>query len=971
MKSAFMQLLRCWYSPGRRFFGLLLGLCLATCPVPGLAAGFVYETPTEFLASGDFNGDGILDVLVLDKLTGNVRVGYADANGQLTWAGPASTGDSLPAALAVGRFFDSGRDAIAVTSAELNQVNLVDLSDANNVPTPVAVYPTGVGLGLLTSLAAPYGAIAPLDYLLTGANDASIPGGGASLELYALTAGPVSTLQDSRPSSGPLARGNPLQPGDTLETLAAMIQRGTNDQFLAYSPNSAFAQVLSKTNLPAGSDYALGIFAGETMPRLCFYVPGQSNLILQTLTGNAGLYDFGPEQSLALPEEVRLVAYVPNGLDGLFLIQYDDGVQALTFSAGVPSLAAPFQTGVAPGSLFSGVVPLADGRFALLDAPSDNGGSGHAQMVGFSGGNYAVLSSSDLVPVTKTTSRANVWVFQGEPFVSRTPGLLASLNAADWSLLVNGLPAGLSVISETDGGPGVGLGSDVTRDLGAPPVGTVYALAQQYREDISLFSYSSPQPPAPVSVTLTPPPGLYSDPINVTLVPQPAGSAIYYRVRGSGWLNYAGPFPLSADGTIDYYGVSSPAGARSRLESARYTFAQGGITPPTTPLTVAPADTNAVPPYDPGIVPISATGTLFYGRKADTNLTIWSINLDGTGERLLTTGSRPRASRDGHWLAFLRSTRPPADNYGIYGDIWLRDLFTGQESMVYSNTTSIIGLDWDRTGSLLYFDNGCNFKQVDLSGNVTPLTFPSQCSQYAPVVSQVDGRLAFFSENPNSLGLLLTSPDLAAVSHLQLNVAGARWPSWSPDGAHLSLVDQLSSGSIDAGRNIYLTGTNGTQLSQITALVNTGDGFPHGTLWSPAGDALIGAGTILGTNGLWVIPLTADLTACDCQAFPTRLPTSAGDPIDFAGTIVVAPSPAPEIVRAPLAIRLDPAGVVVYWGTNFVNYTLEATLDLASPIWVSFPGPYSISASGYYLEHLEPLAGLATARYFRLRYTGP
>ena len=47
----------------------------------------------EFLtASGDFNGDGVIDVLVLDKITGNARVGYGDASGNLTWSAPLVTG---------------------------------------------------------------------------------------------------------------------------------------------------------------------------------------------------------------------------------------------------------------------------------------------------------------------------------------------------------------------------------------------------------------------------------------------------------------------------------------------------------------------------------------------------------------------------------------------------------------------------------------------------------------------------------------------------------------------------------------------------------------------------------------------------------------------------------------------------------------------------------------------------------------
>src|ERR1035437_4191759 len=67
-------------------------------------AAFVYETHTEFITSGDFDGDGRVDALVLDKTTGNVRVGYQNFNGALDWSTPRATGaDGASALAAIGR----------------------------------------------------------------------------------------------------------------------------------------------------------------------------------------------------------------------------------------------------------------------------------------------------------------------------------------------------------------------------------------------------------------------------------------------------------------------------------------------------------------------------------------------------------------------------------------------------------------------------------------------------------------------------------------------------------------------------------------------------------------------------------------------------------------------------------------------------------------------------------------------------
>src|SRR4051812_15510111 len=81
---------------------LTLLLAMALLSSNCLAASFVYETSTEFISSGDFNGDGRLDALVLDKATGNARVGYQDVSGAITWAAPVPSGVPQAGALAVG-----------------------------------------------------------------------------------------------------------------------------------------------------------------------------------------------------------------------------------------------------------------------------------------------------------------------------------------------------------------------------------------------------------------------------------------------------------------------------------------------------------------------------------------------------------------------------------------------------------------------------------------------------------------------------------------------------------------------------------------------------------------------------------------------------------------------------------------------------------------------------------------------------
>src|SRR5262245_34815510 len=64
---------------------------------------FVYPNGgAEWASSGDFNGDGLLDAVIVDRTTGAYRVGYQSPGGEHTWTTPRASGVAGVSGVAVG-----------------------------------------------------------------------------------------------------------------------------------------------------------------------------------------------------------------------------------------------------------------------------------------------------------------------------------------------------------------------------------------------------------------------------------------------------------------------------------------------------------------------------------------------------------------------------------------------------------------------------------------------------------------------------------------------------------------------------------------------------------------------------------------------------------------------------------------------------------------------------------------------------
>src|SRR6516164_7852183 len=132
------------------FLALAAVSLLTDLPVSSSAAdaasSFIYESPREFFGSGDFDGDGRIDYVIVDKESGKYRLGYQSSAGVLSWVDCRPSGVKAIGGFSIGKLVATNLDGLVFTAPDGNQITLVDASSATAPGKPVTV-PFSAALG--------------------------------------------------------------------------------------------------------------------------------------------------------------------------------------------------------------------------------------------------------------------------------------------------------------------------------------------------------------------------------------------------------------------------------------------------------------------------------------------------------------------------------------------------------------------------------------------------------------------------------------------------------------------------------------------------------------------------------------------------------------------------------------------------------------------------------------------------------
>jgi formylglycine-generating enzyme required for sulfatase activity len=352
------------------------------------ASGFVYETPSEFFSNGDFDGDGRVDLVIVDKGTGKFRVGYGSPTGTVSWVDCRVSGLKEIRGFNIGKFISPKYDALAFADPAANAFSLADASDQNTPGKPVNIpFSGGVGANTIAGIGgAPGGRPGLLDLYISSTLNSPDPNLATLLRNDGSEFVKISEV--TLPGVAALANRVALKVGQA-DLLAVLVRGEAKDTLRIEDWSSGKpVSVVTVSDLAAGSEYAVGNFRGNGLKDFVFYKPGESKIIVRPMEdAGGGKFQAGNPATHDLAQPItRIVTLEDEGRDRLFVVSQAEKGGVFAFDGvKAPSLIQPIITtnevltcvaGI-PGGLIA-FSRTAAGTFSTKYYAYKNTGSGYA-----------------------------------------------------------------------------------------------------------------------------------------------------------------------------------------------------------------------------------------------------------------------------------------------------------------------------------------------------------------------------------------------------------------------------------------------------------------------------------------------------------------------------------------------------------------------------------------------------------------
>ncbi|MBI5384442.1 MAG: hypothetical protein HZA90_07110 [Verrucomicrobia bacterium] len=588
---------------------MAIGCWLLLAPA---SPAFVYENPYEFSAEGDFNGDGLTDLVLVDKTTGAYRIGLQQAGGAYTWLSARSSGIDSVTGFTVGRLNSLLYESLAFASPDANRVNILDATNAAVAGLPTPVYIGSVGPNAVQAINILTG-FPGYDDLFIGSAYNSAP--NASHHTTLTNDGTTNrVILSDLGAVAPVGGANRIGLSPAPAHRMGFFHRGSTETFRVYdfTTSGSGAQTLSLGGFIPTNQWLHGKFsATNNLPQVLFYRPGQSFFSrYQVVEATPGNFTLPSGNQLNLGQPIYQIFSIPTATTNKLLVLFGNGETAKAYYFDGLSTLTVIQTFTADaGEHFTGAGVVGGNDFTLFSGSTNSGVSTKFKNWNWNGTGYTAGQSGDLPYVSQFSGRGNVLQFQREPFVTNAPVLLRLNNAGDWTgqPLIGGAPPALTVRSETFLSATQGLANPSTVSVGPIHPLAQFGLANQYSNAISLFSFQAPIGDKVSDVSISPTPGVYSAAITVKFTATDPSHLIYYRIgNAASWSQFTGQtIYVFSNTVVQYYGTPAAGNAKSAIKSAAYSF--------TSTTAAIDSDADGVPDYVESTYGLNPSG----GRDSD------------------------------------------------------------------------------------------------------------------------------------------------------------------------------------------------------------------------------------------------------------------------------------------------------------------------------------------------------------------
>jgi len=537
----------------------------------------VYVTSWELFAQGDFDGNNTLDIAMVERASGTVRIGYRAPSGSYTWSPPVSSGIPGVSDMTVGRVDDPSIDRLILTSRIAQRVHWLDLSAPGNQPDPVEIPSSHLGPARVVAVNISGAGDDPTrdDLLLLSVLE-SPPNNAREAFLRLDTNGHFSAiLRDQNPPTGDPLRAHRVRLQSGLEPTYAILTEAPG-QCVVYDVEAPpfYSSITSLSGLPDNLRLLNARWnRGSNETQFLFYQPGTSNISVSALSTNLALQ--APTNftlSAAYQQHQLLQLPGTNGLGFVSILPDRSAAHVYRFDGIHPPVALD-PIFPEPGTLLTAILAGEAGTFQALQAPGTNQPSSRAQTYDWDGTHFIAASTSSLPSLSSHAAGAQLFYFNAEPWVDPAAALREKRAQPDWTrdftVVAGGTSNQVQVWTSQDTVTGLVPGVVALLPM---PAGTTHGWSSQIRPDISVIDRDPVLGRMRGSVAIQPPAGDYEQSFTIHFEVSPTVTTVLYRFQSDvSWTPYTTPIePPSVLQPFDIYYYGEGPDGPTRIYQASY-----------------------------------------------------------------------------------------------------------------------------------------------------------------------------------------------------------------------------------------------------------------------------------------------------------------------------------------------------------------------------------------------------------------